>query len=63
MLEGRITKEGRMEYQFTICGGISVVFIKVKLEIGGLTEHLDCYAQIIVKCDERVSFAYFGSVV
>jgi len=49
-LEDRITK-GRIEYQFRTYGGVIVVFIVVKLKIGGLTERLDCVAQVIAECN------------
>ena len=51
MLEGRITTKGRVEYLFQIYGGITVIFIEVKLDIGNLTERLNCYAQVIAECD------------
>jgi hypothetical protein len=50
-LEGRITTKGRIEYQFKVFGGITVLFIEVKLSIGGLTEHLNCIAQVIAEAD------------
>jgi hypothetical protein len=49
MLEGK-TKD-RIEYQFQIYGGTTVVFIEVKLSIGGEAERLNCYAQVIAECD------------
>jgi len=51
ILEGRITTKGRIEYQFKTYGGITVIFIEVKLDIGSLTERLNCYAQVIAECD------------
>ncbi|RMZ90432.1 hypothetical protein DV736_g2320, partial [Chaetothyriales sp. CBS 134916] len=51
MLEGNIATKGRVEYQFKTFGGVTVVFIEVKLDIGNLTERLDCYAQVIAECD------------
>ncbi|KAI9786810.1 MAG: hypothetical protein M1839_005041 [Geoglossum umbratile] len=51
LLEGRMTTKGRIEYQFSIYGGITILFIEVKLEIGGATERLNCYAQVIAECD------------
>jgi hypothetical protein len=44
ILEGRLTTKGRIEYQFKTYGGITVVFIEVKLEIGNSTERLNCVA-------------------
>ena len=54
ILEGRITTEGRIEYQFLTYGGITIVFIEVKLEIGGLTERLNCVAQVIAECNGMI---------
>jgi len=54
ILEGRLATKGRIEYQFKTYGGITVVFIEVKLELGGLTERLNCLAQVIVECDGMV---------
>lgn len=51
LLEGRITTNGRIEYQFKTYGGITVVFIEVKLDIGSKTERLNCFAQVIAECD------------
>ena len=53
MLEGRIATKGRIEYQFKTYGGVTVVFIEVKLDIGNLTERLNCYAQVIAECDGK----------
>jgi len=57
ILEGRIATKGRIEYQFRTYGGVTVVFIEVKLEIGGLTERLNCVAQVIAECDGTVQNA------
>ena len=54
LLEGRLTSKGRIEYQFKTYGGITVVFIEVKLDIGNLTERLNCIAQVIAECDGMV---------
>jgi hypothetical protein len=43
--------EGRIEYLFKTYGGITVIFIGVKLDIANLAEHLNCYAQVIAECD------------
>jgi hypothetical protein len=51
MLEGKMSTKGRFEYQFKIYGGITTVFIEVKLNVGGLAERLNCYAQVIAECD------------
>jgi hypothetical protein len=57
ILEGRIATKGRIEYQFQTYGGVTILFIEVKLEIGGLAERLDCVAQVIAECDGMVQNA------
>jgi len=54
LLEGRMTTKGRIEYQFNACGGITVVFIEVKIEIGNTAERLNHFAQVIAECDGMV---------
>ena len=49
-----MTTKGRIEYQFKTYGGITVVFIEVKLNIGNETELLNCFAQVIAECDSMV---------
>jgi hypothetical protein len=51
ILEGKMTTKNCIEYQFRTCGGITVIFIEVKLSIGGETERLNYYAQVIAECD------------
>jgi len=51
LLEGRITTKGRIEYQFKTFGGITVVFIEVKLNLGNSTERINFFAQVIAECD------------
>ena len=55
--EGRIATKGRIEYQFQTYGGVTILFIEVKLGIGGLAERLDCVAQVIAECDGMVQNA------
>jgi len=57
VLEDRLTTKGHIEYQFTTYGGITVVFIEAKLDIGNLTERLNCIAQVIAECDGMVQDA------
>jgi hypothetical protein len=40
-----------MEYQFKTFGGITVVIIEVKLDIGNATKRQNCIAQVIAECD------------
>jgi hypothetical protein len=51
ILEGKIATKGRIEYQFKTYGGVTVIFIEVKQDVGNLTERLNCYAQVIAECD------------
>jgi hypothetical protein len=53
-LEGRITTKGRIEYQFKTYGGITVVFLEAKLEIGSSTERSNSFAQVIAECDGMI---------
>ena len=53
-MEGRITTKGRIEYQFKTYGGITVVFIEVKLDVGNKAERLNYFAQVIAECDSIV---------
>ena len=46
-----MTTKGRIEYQFKVYGGVTVLFIEVKQRVGGANERLDCYAQVIAECD------------
>ena len=46
--------KGRIKYLFQTYGGVTIIFIKVKLEIGGLTESLNCVAPVIAECDGMV---------
>ena len=44
LLEGRITTNGRIEYQFKTFGGITVVFIiEIKLNLGTPTERINFF--------------------
>ncbi|RMZ84982.1 hypothetical protein DV738_g180, partial [Chaetothyriales sp. CBS 135597] len=50
-LESRRKANASIEYHFQAYGGVTVVFIDVKLVHGGEAEHLNCYAQVIAECD------------
>ncbi|OXV07632.1 hypothetical protein Egran_04603 [Elaphomyces granulatus] len=49
LLESDITKSGRIEYQYTVEGGISILFIGVKLTLGNRRERLECIGQVIAE--------------
>jgi hypothetical protein len=55
ILEGKIATKDRIEYLFKTYGGITVIFIEVKLDIGNLAERLNCLAQVIAECDGEYS--------
>lgn len=49
LLESDATKPGRIEYQYTVEGGITVLFIEVKFKTGSLQEKLDYFGQVIAE--------------
>ncbi|KAK9236436.1 hypothetical protein V1525DRAFT_389511 [Lipomyces kononenkoae] len=49
LLESEATRSGRIEYQYTIAGDISVLFIEVKPKEGTGPERLDFVAQVIAE--------------
>jgi hypothetical protein len=55
ILEGNIATKDRIEYLFKTYGGITVIFIEVKLDIGNLAERLNCIAQVIAECGGEFS--------
>ncbi len=48
-MKGHITTR----YYFKTFGTILVVFVKVKLKIGSVEEHLNAIAQVIAECDSQ----------
>ena len=53
ILESKIITKGRIEYQFKTYGGVTVIFIEVKRDVGSLTVRLNYYAQVIAECDGK----------
>jgi hypothetical protein len=51
IMDGRLATKGRIEYQYRAFGGVTILLIEVKLEIGSFTERLNCVAQVIAECD------------
>ncbi len=49
LLESETTKPGRIEYQYTIAGGITILFIEVKRNTGDMHEQLNYFAQVIAE--------------
>jgi len=35
-MPGRITTKGRVEYQFRVFGGLTVVYIEIEIKLGGV---------------------------
>jgi hypothetical protein len=61
IMPGRIATKGR---QFRVFGGLTVVYIEVKLEVGTGDEHLNAVAQLIAEadgCDYANSQLGFGA--
>jgi hypothetical protein len=46
-----ITTKSRIEYQFRVFGGFTIVYVEAKLEVGTGAEHLDAVAQLIAEAD------------
>lgn len=55
-MPGHNATRGRIEYQFKVFGGLTFVFIEVKLEVGSAEEHLNAVAQVIAESDGTISF-------
>jgi hypothetical protein len=51
IMPGRITTKGRIEYQFRVFGGLTVLFFETKLEVGKGREYLDAVAQLIAEAE------------
>lgn len=51
IIEGRLTKKGRIEYLFRAFGGIAMLFIEVKYRLASSKEYLDAVAQVIAEAD------------
>jgi len=56
IIHGGLTTKGRIEYHFIAFGSVGVLFIEVKLRIGGAEERLDVIAQVIAACEGQASF-------
>ena len=54
VIDGRLTTKGRIKYHFKTYGGVTVVFVEVKLVIGSDAERIDYVAQVIAECDGTV---------
>lgn len=51
IIPGRITKRGRIEYQFKVCGTLTMLFVEIKFHITDGCERLNAIAQIIAEAD------------
>lgn len=54
LFEGHIATKGKVEYQFKVFGGITIVFIEIKLPTGTQTERLNAVAQVMAECEVMV---------
>jgi hypothetical protein len=54
LLDTEVTKPGRIEYQYTVAGGITVLFIEVKFQMGNHQERLDQFGQVIAESIGKV---------
>lgn len=50
-MQGRMATRGRVEYQFKVCGALTILFIEVKLQIGSGEERLNAIGQVIAEAD------------
>ena len=46
-----MTTKGRIEYQFLVFGGLSILVTEVKFVLGTAEERLNAIAQVIAECD------------
>ncbi|KAF8806804.1 hypothetical protein BYT27DRAFT_6609038 [Phlegmacium glaucopus] len=51
IIPGRMTTKGRIEYHFSVFGGLSILVIEVKFSLRSADEHFDAIAQVIAECD------------
>lgn len=42
---GRMTTKGRVEYQFKVCGVLTILFVEVKLRLGSVDEQPNAIAE------------------
>jgi hypothetical protein len=54
LLESGTSRAGRIEYQYWIIGGITVLFIEVKFHRGTIPERLNYYAQVIAEAIGKI---------
>lgn len=47
----RMSTRGRIEYQFKVCGALTIVFMEIELRIGSGDERLNLIAQVIAEAD------------
>ncbi|KAF8535858.1 hypothetical protein BDD12DRAFT_750529 [Trichophaea hybrida] len=51
MIQGRITTQGRIEYQFRSFDSLIVLFIELKMFVGDLNERMNAIAQVLAEGD------------
>lgn len=50
-MPGLVTTGGWVEYQFRVCGALTILFIEVKLQTGSGDERLNAIGQVIAEAD------------
>lgn len=50
-MPGCMSTRGRIEYQFKVCGALTILFMEVELRIGSGDERLNSVAQVIAEVD------------
>lgn len=51
VMQGCIATKGRVEYQFKVCGALTILFLEVKLQLGSNADQLNAIAQVIAEAD------------
>jgi hypothetical protein len=57
IIPGRTSTKGRIEYQFVVFGGLSVLVIEVKYVLKSGEDRLNAIAQVVAECDGMVMLA------
>jgi len=55
IIEGRVTKRGKIEHYLRAFGPVSVLIVELKLKVWNDKERLDAIAQVIAECDGQYS--------
>lgn len=60
MLEGQVAKKVRCEYTYILTGGIMVLFIELKLNLGAMNDDgfSDIVGQVFAEADGTLAFKF-----